>query len=159
MCRQFVFPALLLFLCGCARSFVLVAPLTDAEQARAPRLTPCGGYPDEVLEAACAVWAPVGDICGPGGRLIAVVVDQSECPTIAMQWLGYAHADTIYIHAQCRGFRDYAQLVSTLAHEIGHVMGLGHVADEKAVMYWAPRDAPIAVTDADVAEYRRVVLR
>jgi hypothetical protein len=159
MGRQFVLPALLLFLCGCARSFLLVAPLPADEQAMAPRLTPYGDYPAGVLDAACAVWAPVGDICGTNGRSIEVVADRSDCPAVDLQWLGRARANTIYIHANCASFRVYAQLVSTLAHEIGHIMGLAHVADEKAVMYWAPRDAPVAVTEADVAEYRRTVLR
>lgn len=55
-------------------------------------------------------------------------------------------------------FADSEELALVLAHELGHALGLGHVDDPKAVLYYLMegQDTALSFTEADRAEFERV---
>ncbi len=53
-------------------------------------------------------------------------------------------------------FNNRDQLVRLLAHELGHALGLEHVADPKAIMYRLNESKNIAPTKDDIAELKAV---
>lgn len=48
-------------------------------------------------------------------------------------------------------YSSHTELVRVLAHEFGHALGLGHVADEEAIMYKVNLGKKPSLTDADIA--------
>ncbi len=53
-------------------------------------------------------------------------------------------------------FNDLGQLKRVLEHEFGHALGLDHVDNPKAIMYRLNEGVDDELTDADIAELRRV---
>ena len=55
-------------------------------------------------------------------------------------------------------FADREELALVLAHELGHALGLGHVEDPTAVLYYLMegQDTVLSFTEADLVEFERV---
>ncbi len=53
-------------------------------------------------------------------------------------------------------FKDNNQLIRVLEHELGHALGLDHVADPKAIMYRLNEGTNQTLTDDDIKELDRV---
>jgi chromosome segregation ATPase len=53
-------------------------------------------------------------------------------------------------------FTNKAELVSVLAHEFGHVLGMEHVDNQKAIMYYLNESGNEKLTEDDLGELNRV---
>lgn len=53
-------------------------------------------------------------------------------------------------------YEDQNKLLRVLAHEIGHAIGMEHVADPKGIMYMTNQSSNEKPTDEDIKELRRV---
>lgn len=62
------------------------------------------------------------------------------------------HIITVYAYA------NHAQLIEVLAHEMGHAMGLQHVAGSSSIMYYqiGAQPNPLKPSPADLAEFAKV---
>lgn len=75
--------------------------------------------------------------------------------------IGYEFEEGVYESAAGRQsitiyeFKDRTELVRVLAHEFGHALGMDHVDDPDAIMYYVNQSQSIGPTEADLAELRR----
>jgi len=53
-------------------------------------------------------------------------------------------------------YSDRTQLIRVIAHEMGHALGLNHVADEEAIMYKINQGKDLSATTADFTELNKV---
>ncbi len=69
----------------------------------------------------------------------------------AGEYIRDTEGERIYVY----GFESTQELESTLIHEFGHALGLGHVDDEKSVMYRSDKSIATTLSQADLAELAR----
>ncbi len=103
------------------------------------------------LVAGAARWAALGGVLALDDRADMVV----QCATWGMDDSA-ATANEAGIAVDCLylyGLTPEGRL-ALFAHEVGHLLGLDHVPDPAATMYYEANGAPDLTAD-DVAEYRR----
>lgn len=169
-----MFKALLLGLAlviGCGEAQGPEAPTEQPAQLVAPvvAVTPAElesgiwvgpGLPADVIARACSVWAGYGVDCtirqGPASVQFTnwpqacPVGPQGEVPAVGR---GTPDGEVV-LWGAC--LTDTTLLEHVAAHELGHVFGLQHVADEHALMFWYSGPTEPALNDADAAEWNRV---
>lgn len=109
--------------------------------------------PPENAATACAAWAGgVGVECravdsGSANVLITAFRDSSDVGGITDAW---KQPITVKINLNYQT----VNMATSIAHEFGHALGLGHLDSGPAVMNtWVGYDQPI-LTDVDIAGYR-----
>jgi len=69
----------------------------------------------------------------------------------AGQYIFDSSGARIYVY----GFENNKELESTLIHEFGHALGLGHVDDERSVMYRSDKSVATTLSPTDLLELTR----
>ena len=140
------------------------------EREVAYRVDPAGGALDSAtfrraLEGALAGWAETGCATFREAR-------EGEEPALAFSWArgehegcvafgadpSVAHAGPVgpgtFVHFDAEREWDEAALERAALHEVGHVLGLGHSDDERAIMHSQPSPARSRIGASDLAGLR-----
>lgn len=161
--------ALVLVGCGGAEDEA-VTPVTPSQvvapaEAVTPAALPSGisvadGLPADAIARACSVWADYGVDCTirKGAAQIRFTNWPQACPVgpqAEVPAVGRGTPDgEVVLWGAC--LTDVTLLEHVAAHELGHVFGLQHVADENALMFWYSGSTAPTLDDADRAEWARV---
>jgi hypothetical protein len=121
------------------------------------------GQGGQLLNTAIRWWADAGQtfVLGDGG--IPVIAQYwgrwhtNGVPAAAGDADGVEYDLTYFDYVRDSG-EPLSYVTQTLAHEFGHVLGLQHVPDSSAVMYYKSHPNDRGLNDSDFAELSRVGL-
>lgn len=104
----------------------------------------------ELLEAEAALTKAAATINDSGNRANALIATYNEQVTKYNEVYGeeniFTQGDFTRDKINIYKFSNIDELRRVIAHEFGHALGIDHVADEEAIMYYLMQEQPSALT-------------